>query len=437
MNVKLPESYCKKMKDLLKEEYDAYIASFDIPSYTCIRINTSKISVEDFKKISPVPLRPVSWCKEAFYVEHKEEVSRHPYYYAGLYYIQEPSATLPAEVLPVKKGDRVLDLCAAPGGKTTRLATKLNHEGLLVANDISFSRCQTLVKNLEKFGIDNSIVTSEEPTSLAKRFPSYFDCILVDAPCSGEGMFRKEHELIRAYEKHDSSWYVPIQKQIAEEAVKMLKPGGTMVYSTCTFSKEEDEDIVSYILSLSSDMHVLPVPYCEGFIQNELGTHLYPHRIQGEGHFVSLLKKEGEHVASSVNEKQFSFDFDTISFHNRGSVFYEKKEYVYALPEMDVNLEGIRMVRSGLLLGEKKKGRFVPSVSLALAMQEEECKNVLNLSVTDDRVIRYLKGETLDIRDQNLSDGYALVAVDGYPLGFATVKNGQFKNRYPKAWVYR
>ena len=139
-------------------------------------------------------------------------------------------------------------------------------------------------------------------------------------------MFRKEHELIRAYEKHDSSWYVPIQKQIAEEAVKMLKPGGTMVYSTCTFSKEEDEDIVSYILSLSSDMHVLPVPYCEGFIQNELGTHLYPHRIQGEGHFVSLLKKEGEHVASSVNEKKFSFDFDTISFHNRGSVFYEKKD---------------------------------------------------------------------------------------------------------------
>ena len=434
----LPENYCKKMKELLKDEYDAYIASFEESSYTCIRINTSKISVEDFKKISPVPLREVPWCSEGFYVEHKEEVSRHPYYYAGLYYIQEPSAMLPAEVLPVKKGDRVLDVCAAPGGKTSRLATKLNHEGVLIANDISFSRCQTLVKNLEKFGVNNAIVTCEEPATLAQRFPEYFDSILVDAPCSGEGMFRKEHELIKAYEKHDSTYYVPIQKQIVEDSVKMLKPGGFMVYSTCTFSKEEDEDIVSHILSVCPDMNVIPVPYSEGFVQNELGTHLYPHRIHGEGHFVCLLQK-GTTLKGleSKRGKSVTFDFDTIHYESKNSLQYEKKDYVYSLPETDTDLTGLRMVRSGLLLGENKKGRFLPSVSLALAMKKEQCDNVLDLSVNDDRVLRYLKGETLDVKDQNLKDGYVLVCVDGYPLGFATYKKGQFKNKYPKAWIYR
>lgn len=345
---------------------------------------------------------------------------------------------LPAEVLPEKKGDRVLDVCAAPGGKTTRLATKLNHDGILVANDISFSRCQTLVKNLEKFGVDNAIVTCEEPASLAVRFPEYFDSILVDAPCSGEGMFRKEHDLIKAYEKHDSSYYVPIQKQIVEDSVKMLKPGGFMVYSTCTFSKEEDEDIVSYILSVCPDMHVIPVPYSEGFVQNELGTHLYPHRIQGEGHFVCLLQK-GTSLKGleSKRGKSVTFDFDTIHYESKNSLQYEKKDYVYSLPETDTDLTGLRMVRSGLLLGENKKGRFLPSVSLALAMKKEQCDNVLNLSVNDDRVLRYLKGETLDVKDQNLKDGYVLVCVDGYPLGFATYKKGQFKNKYPKAWIYR
>lgn len=434
----LPENFCKKMKDLLKDEYDDYIASFEETPYTCIRINTSKISVEDFKKISPVPLKEVPWCSEGFYVEHKEEVSRHPYYYAGLYYIQEPSAMLPAEVLPVKPGDRVLDVCAAPGGKSTRLATKLNHDGLLVANDISFSRCQTLVKNLEKFGIDNAIVTGEEPASLAKRFPEYFDSILVDAPCSGEGMFRKEHELIKAYEKHDSSYYVPIQKQIVEDSVKMLKPGGFMVYSTCTFSKEEDEDIVSHILKVCPNMHVLPVPYSEGFVQNELGTHLYPHHIHGEGHFVCLLQKGNCLTEKNSTEgNTLSLDFDMIHYMQKNAFRFEKKDYIYSLPETGTDLSGLRMVRSGLLLGEKKRDKFLPSVSLALALHMDQCDNVLNLSIEDDRVLRYLKGETLDVKDRKLKDGYVLVCVDDYPLGFATYKNGQFKNKYPKAWIYR
>lgn len=436
--MQLPDNYCKKMKELLKDEYDAYIASFNELSYTCIRINTSKISVEDFKKISTVPLKEVPWCKEGFYVDNKEEVSKHPYYFAGLYYIQEPSAMLPAEVLPVKKGDRVLDVCAAPGGKTTRLATKLDHEGLLVANDLSFSRCQTLVKNLEKFGVDNAIVTSEEPSSLANRFQEYFDCILVDAPCSGEGMFRKEHDLIKAYEKHDSSWYVPTQKQIVKDALKMLKPGGYMVYSTCTFSMEEDEDIISYILSLDSSVHVLPVPYSDGFVQNELGTHLYPHRIKGEGHFVSLLQKgTGTASMNKPKNKTAEYNFDMIHYKKKDSFLYEKKDYIYMVPETDTDLKGLRMVRSGLLLGENKKSRFIPSVSLALALKKQNCENILDLSIDDQRVLRYLKGETLDVKDKNLKDGYVLVMVDGYPLGFATYKNGQFKNKYPKPWIYR
>lgn len=436
MSITLPVRFEEKMKALLKEEYTEYLSSFDTSGYSCIRINTNKISVERFQQIFPYALRPVPWCKEAFYVDNKTEVSKHPFYYAGLYYIQEPSAALPAEVLPVKQGDKVLDLCAAPGGKSVRLLTKLNNTGVLVSNDISSSRCQALTKNLEKFGARNAIVTCGSSKDIAPVFQEYFDCILVDAPCSGEGMFRKEKELIKAYEKRDSSYYVPLQQQILMDAVGMLKQGGYIVYSTCTFSKEEDEEIIQYALGQNTDLHVLPVPYCEGFVQNDFGTKLFPHKIQGEGHFTCLLQKGNTQPVTEEPHTLLQYDLGPIHYEQTDAVLYEKKEHLYAMPVVDRDISSLRLMRSGVLLGETVKGRFKPNGAFALTLKESMCTNCLKLHVEDPRVLKYLKGETIQVNEK-IEDGIVLVMLEDYPLGFATYTHGVFKNGYPKGWIYR
>lgn len=302
--MQLPEKYLNEMKNILKDEFDLYLNSFNEEHITSLRVNESKISVEEFLKVFPYPLEQVPWCHNGFYYRSTDPVTKHPYYYAGLYYIQEASAMLPAETLPVEENDRVLDVCAAPGGKSTELGVKLKDSGVLISNDISYSRCQALLKNLERFGIRNAYVISESPDKLEHYFDEYFDKILIDAPCSGEGMFRKDASLIEAWKEKDSSCYVPIQKNIMQSSLKMLKPGGYIVYSTCTFSKEEDEEIIQYALSLDDCLEVIPLPYVDGFVQNAYGTKLFPHRIHGEGHFVSLLRKKGDKKKTDTARKQ-------------------------------------------------------------------------------------------------------------------------------------
>ena len=436
MTVNLPIKFQQKMKEILQEEYDSYLDSYKKESYTSIRINTNKISVERFLDIFPYPLKPVPWVKDGFYVEDKSLVSKHPYYFAGLYYIQEPSAMLPSEVLPVQKGDKVLDLCAAPGGKSIRLATKLQNTGVLVSNDISSSRCQALIKNLEKFGVRNTIVTSSASSDLVSIFEDYFDCVLVDAPCSGEGMFRKEKELIKAYEQRDSSYYVPLQKQILCDGIEMVKKGGYVVYSTCTFSKEEDEEIIQYALEKYPTLHVLPIPYTEGFVQTNYGTKLFPHRIEGEGHFVCLMQL-GETKEKTYDKTiDFHYDLDTIHYSQPNAMLYEKKDHFYALSKIERDISSLRLMRSGVLLAENKKGRLHPSGALALALEPDMCTNQLNLSIEDPRVMKYLKGETIEVKEE-IKDGIVLVMVEGFPLGLATYKKKVFKNGYPKGWLYK
>lgn len=438
MTVQLPEKFRQKMKDLLQEEYEDYLSSFDHPSYTAIRINTNKISVEEFQRISPFPLRRVPWCRDAFYVEEKSLASKHPYYYAGLYYIQEPSAMLPSEVLPVEEGDAVLDVCAAPGGKSIRLATKLHNTGILVSNDISISRCQALVKNLERFGVRNSVVTCGSSSEIAPVMQSAFDAVLVDAPCSGEGMFRKEHALISAYEKRDSSYYVPIQKQVIQDALSMLKEGGYLVYSTCTFSREEDEDIIQYALSLDPSLNCLPIPCAEGFVQNAYGTKLFPHKVQGEGHFVSLLQKgDRKKEKKEKRSSEVQWNFETVHYTQSNAHLFEKKDRLYAVPYFSEDLSSLRIVRSGVQLAEKKNGRWKLAGTLAMSLTSLECTNRVLLHAEDTEVWKYLKGETLLIKQKDLLPGTVLVTCDGYPLGFASYKNGILKNGYPKGWIYR
>ncbi|MDY4869537.1 MAG: RsmB/NOP family class I SAM-dependent RNA methyltransferase [Faecalicoccus sp.] len=447
MSIQLPENYIQQMKELLKDDFEAYMQSFEQERYYGLRINTNKISVEDFLKISPFPLEPIPWTDNGFYYQGDKKPAKHPYYYAGLYYLQEPSAMLPAQVLPIEEGEYVLDTCAAPGGKSTELAAKLQNTGLLLSNDISTSRCQGLIKNLELSGSYNTWVCSEDLIDLSKRFAETFDKILVDAPCSGEGMFRKEPHLISSWQERDDTYYPPIQKEILSCAIDMLKPGGMIVYSTCTFSTKENEEVIQDALHRHSDLHLVPIPKQPGFssgIGMEECVRLFPHKIKGEGHFVALLQKEGNASKKVVKKENSSLpgafkEFLKIcSFDFSKGCFSIKNDKIIWSPQQLPEQRRWRLLRSGLICGEIKKNHFEPSQAFALALKKSQFKNTVDLSVDDPRVIKYLKGETIDIKDRDTtSKGWILVCVDGFPLGFGKIDKGIIKNKYSKGWRWQ
>lgn len=451
--MRLPSNYIERIKELLQDEYAEYEASFEQPHYAGLRVNTLKISPEEFEKISPFELIPVPWTTNGYYVSTEVQPAKHPYYYAGLYYIQEPSAMTPAAILPVEEGDRVLDLCAAPGGKSTELAAKLNGTGVLVTNDISNSRAKALLKNIELFGVRNAVVASETPAKLATYFEGYFDKILIDAPCSGEGMFRKDPSIIKTWEELGVSYFSKIQKEIVIEAAKMLRPGGKLVYSTCTFSPEENEETIQYLMDQLPEFKVLPVTKAEGFGDGhpEWVDHgdeslrncvrIWPHKIKGEGHFVALLQKGEETAKKKVKTKypavklseecqEFLKEVNVKSFKKNHELYGEK---LHSLPEGLPELKGLRLLRSGMYLGDLKNKRFEPSQPLAVALKKEDFDRCIDLPLGDENVIRYLKGETLDLPDQK-GKGYHLICVDGHPLGWGKLAKGTVKNKYQAGW---
>ncbi len=452
----LPVAFIKNMREILGEEGLAeYLDSFEKPKFTGLRVNTSKISVEEFLRISPFKLRRVPWTENGFYYTEEDSPTHHPYYYAGLYYIQEPSAMAPAAVLPVERGERVLDLCAAPGGKATELGAKLNHTGLLVANDASASRTKALLKNLEVFGIPNLLVTSEMGDRLDRYFHEYFDKILIDAPCSGEGMFRKQAHMIPAWEKQGPEVFANMQREILRQAAELLKPGGTMLYSTCTFSKLENEGSIDGFLAEHPEFTLEEIPRQEGFCSGmpelvgsrfplERSVRLFPHKIDGEGHFLALLKKAGEKIPGAPEPAgrpgripaELEAFLQDVSMPMELSRIVVKDTRVFLMPEGVGRCPGLRFLRSGLYLGELLKKRFEPSQAFAMALKKEEYASVIDLSAADDRVIRYLKGETLEIEDGESSrpEGWQLVCVDGYPLGWGKLIRGTLRNKYFSGW---
>ena len=450
----LPESYVNRMKELLgEEEFAAYMQSFEEKNYRGLRVNTLKISTEEFEKISPFALKKIPWTDNGYYYEDSEQPAKHPYYFAGLYYIQEPSAMTPAQLLPVEKGDKVLDVCAAPGGKSTELAAKLGGTGVLVSNDISNSRAKALLKNIELMGVKNAYVVSELPEHFVERFEGYFDKILIDAPCSGEGMFRKEPSMVKGWEEHGVEFFHKLQKGIIDSAVKLLKPGGKILYSTCTFSPEEDEGSMKYLLENYPEFTIKKIPdlwheFSGGHPEWVDGPEcladtirLWPHKLKGEGHFISLLKKNGEAECKTVTEKKRKFNlpeecqefFDLLSMEINWEQCMRVKDKLFLVPDKDADMKGLRVLRSGLYLGDIKKNRFEPSQSLAMALKKEEFAQVMDFSVDDIRVKKYLKGETLEIED-NKAKGWYLVCVDGYPLGWAKAAKGRLKNKYHSGW---
>ena len=467
----LPQSFLDSMKEILGEDYEAFLTGFDGQRQYGLRVNTLKMNLEEFERIAPFHLKKVPWISNGYFYNAEDVPAKHPFYSAGLYYLQEPSAMTPASRLKVQPGERVLDLCAAPGGKATELGAALQGEGLLVANDINTARAKALLRNLELFGISNSFVTNEPPHVLAERFPEFFHKIMVDAPCSGEGMFRKDETAIKEWTPENVTLCAERQKSILAEAEKMLKPGGVLVYSTCTFAPAEDEEILLWFLRTYPDFHVedyhdiLSLDISDGnpdFISDEMkplsdneiqsihgSLRLWPHKVRGEGHFAVRLKKQdgeppiqkkkkkssGKNILSKSDRKQF---IDFISEFVSETNDYEDKRYeyfgdeLYMVPEQMPELKGIKLVRAGLHIATKKKNRFEPAHAFAKYLKPDGVKQYYECSLEEAE--KYLHGDVLQTSDERLSTskGFILVCYNGLSLGWGKITNGTIKNHYPK-----
>lgn len=513
----LPRAFTDKMERLLRDEFAPFMASYELPRLYGLRVNTLKASVDDFTRMSPFALTPVAWTEGGFYYGEGERPGKHPYYHAGLYYIQEPSAMAPAALLDVQPGDRVLDLCAAPGGKSTQIAARLaaGSSGVLVANDIQAERVKALVKNLAVFGVRNAVVTNETPEGLLRRFAGYFNKIVIDAPCSGEGMFRKDDDMIASWETHSVTRCAAMQADILDAAARLLAPGGLMVYSTCTFAPEENELSIARFLDRHREFAVVPVSEADrercGFAPGRPewlappyadaggapvsaaaaaatggAVRLWPHRMRGEGHFVALLRHNGEaegsrsaaatggveasaralgggHVAAAATRRRervkgvaaasaasaaaadlrpwhdFMADNLTRPIEGRWVCFGSSVYWTnWELPD----LSGLKVARPGWFVGTLKKNRCEPSHALALGLRRGDALRRIDLSAADPDVVRYLRGDTLELPAERIDrehdgvplKGYCLVCVDGYPLGWGKWMDGIVKNEYPPGW---
>ncbi len=549
----LPEQFTNRMKEMLKEEYEDFAACFGNDHAHSLRINPLKGTKEQYDQTSVFkerePLKEqVAWEENGFYYEDSLQPGKHPFHEAGVYYIQEASAMAPAAICKRAEpnfvnsaddekigtgndtegqreeknadnfrflGERILDLCAAPGGKSTQMAAAMEGRGILFSNEIHPARAKILSENIERMGIVNDIVLNHDPKVLAERFPSYFHRILVDAPCSGEGMFRKNEEAVKQWSLENVRLCAQRQEEILECAYTMLMGGGILVYSTCTFAPEEDEEMIAHFLAKHPDMKLLPVPLVGGMEaglamseplmkllqnqgQSEKNTaydtkerfrkelqntvRLWPHKVQGEGHFAALLQKEGTAClkendremnrafgsnlgeGSSVmrsssrlqdndqgktkkrkNKKNHSgsnqmteaiaafeqFEAQTINPSwregKKGASYLTFGDQLYLVPEGTPELHGLKVLRPGLHLGTCKKDRFEPSHALALSLKSKDVKDTIDLSVED--AIKYIEGYTFPAENRK---GWCLVTVEGYSLGFGKAAGGSLKNHYPK-----
>ncbi|USB35100.1 RsmB/NOP family class I SAM-dependent RNA methyltransferase [Paenibacillus sp. YPG26] len=454
----LPADYIRQMKSLLgAEEAEQLLNSYDKPRAYGLRLNTLKMGLS-----SPVmgimrnqfKLREVPWCGEGFYYEEYSRPGKHPYHAAGLYYIQEPSAMSAVELLAPEPGETVLDLAGAPGGKTTQIAAKMKGEGLLIANEIHPQRAKILAENVERWGIRNTVVTQSTPSGLSSRFPLTFDRIMLDAPCSGEGMFRKDPEAVKEWSEASVDACAARQWDILQDAIKMLKPGGRLAYSTCTFNRTENEETIARLVDAYPFMRLVAE------------KRVWPHLHEGEGHYVALLQRkdaEEEQIRelepvrvsksgrkakagkTAVPAKETLTAWEAFRswaaedfpgyIHSEGSpeLFGEALYWLprsRGLPLQMSQLSGLKLPRAGLHLGELRKGRFQPSHALAMASTAAQAARTWDLEPTSLEAAAFLRGETLQVPDT--MKGWTLVTVSGYPIGFGKASAGQLKNHLPK-----
>lgn len=447
--VSLPDDFIEQMQQILHDEFPAFLKTYHQPSTRSLRVNTQKIPTKKFRKQAPFTLQSIPWCKEGYYFNYPQDrPGKHVYYAAGLYYIQDASAMAPVEALEPQPGETILDLCAAPGGKTTQIAAKMQGEGMLIANEIDSKRCRVLIENLERLGVKNALILNETPERLAQRFPQFFDRILVDAPCSGEGMFRKDPDTKNRWSARLIKKCAQLQERILSLAATMLRPNGRLVYSTCTFNIIENEAVVEAFLKKHPDFELIPVPqqqhYQTGYDTNALTARLWPHHLQGEGHFIAVLqKKEGNPIKGLHYSKQTSLPNETkqllrsfweetltTSFPSESS-FVRYGNHLYLVSDHLPSLNGLKVKRPGFYLGEVRKKHFLPSYALAMAQSSSTIQRMVNFSVDDPHLQRFLQGETLQT-DQN--KGWIIVAVDSFPISWGKSAGGMLKNHLPK-WL--
>ncbi len=465
--IRLPEAFCSRMKEMLGEDYPAFLSAFsEGRSWKALRVNTLKTDLARFRAVYRGDLDQVPWAENGFYYDEADRPGRSPLHEAGLYYIQEPSAMAVAALSGTQPGERVLDLCAAPGGKSTQLAAMLEGQGLLVANEIHPARARILSQNIERMGIKNALVTNEAPEDLALRFPAFFDRIIVDAPCSGEGMFRKEEQALACWSQDNVDLCARRQASILDSAAAMLTDGGVLIYSTCTFAPEEDEGSIAAFLVRHPDFSILPLASSLGERLTEYGfdrgnpafldlvpsadpamkarkgleetIRLWPHRLRGEGHFVAALVRQGKKfrartAGKSKGPDQASlklwkdFEKEALKTDLQGTFLLFGSE-LYLEPE-PVPLKGLKVLRPGLHLGTLKKNRFEPAHALALSLQPEEAKSSLDLPAGCPEAAAYLRGEALPCSGQR---GWTLISLDGCSLGWGKAGGSMIKNHYPR-----
>lgn len=433
--------FLNRMKEVLKEQYNSFIASMEKEPVKGFYLNPLKENVLEYLDNQYITKHP--YIKDGYYFDYLNyRLGKSPYFNCGLYYIQEPSAMVVGSLLNIKEEDYILDMCAAPGGKTCYVASRLSNKGLMIANDISSLRANILAQNIERFGLQNTIVTNCDPVKLPTIFTNFFDKIILDAPCSGEGMFRKLEQAIDTWSLDKVKECAYIQKKLLDSAYQMLKPGGILVYSTCTYSLEENEENITYCKEVLH-MKGIPIKKQVGMssgINNEEVVRLYPHLNDGEGQFIALLKKEEdsaisnkiEMVKANCTNEQYqlvkTFYQDNLKI-DIPPYLYNSNNHIYAIQPHFPLIKGIRIIKNGLYLGECKKGRFEPSLSLALTLTKKDVYRYYDYSVTDKEVEQYLQGQTLIGYKEK---GYGIIFVDGFPLSFYKESNQQVKNLYPK-----
>jgi 16S rRNA C967 or C1407 C5-methylase (RsmB/RsmF family)/NOL1/NOP2/fmu family ribosome biogenesis protein len=445
----LPEVYIEQMKDLLGVDAASFLASYNSPRTQGLRMNMLKLAgckdtAEHLREL--FQLEPVPWCPTGYYYPEHTRPGKHPYHQAGLYYIQEPSAMSSVELLAPQPGDVVLDLAAAPGGKSTQIAGYLKGRGLLVANEIHPQRAKALSENIERLGIRNALVTCSDPQQLSKRFPAFFNKIMLDAPCSGEGMFRKDPEAIEEWSPAHVEMCAARQAHILDDAACMLRPGGLLCYSTCTFNRQENEATIEAFVQRNPQFSIVRT------------ERLWPHKHRGEGHFVALLTKASEGRETETASKGAAHSKSTVIDRAAGDAmklfhsFAAERlpgfelgegepllfgEQLYWLPRSEEQaslvpyLSGLKTLRPGLHLAEVKRNRVEPAHALALAALSEDSSEVCSFAADSPQVAAYLRGESLQAGNSGVH-GWTILAVDGFPLGWVKASDGLLKNHYPK-----
>jgi NOL1/NOP2/sun family putative RNA methylase len=450
------------MRHLLGDEFGAFLESYTQPPSAGLRLNTLKITPEAFQSISPFPLSPIPWCPSGFLIENEPQPSpgKHPYHAAGLYYLQDPSAMAVAELFNPQPGDLVLDLAAAPGGKTTHLASLMKDDGVLVANETHPRRIWELAENMERWGVQNAAILNETPERLARAFAGIFDKVLLDAPCSGEGMFRKSQTARQEWSPQRVASCALRQSAILRQAARLVRPGGLLAYSTCTFAPEENEAVIAGFLKENPTFELAQTKLFPGTSSGRpdwvdftgsqtidaaytapltVAVRLWPHLGAGEGHFVALLRRSDDQPPTRLVSKRpptppvealrlfREFCAEHLLVEWQADRLALSGSYLYWIPPGTPEMAGLKLIHPGLWLGTVKPGRFEPSHALALALREDQARQIVGLDL--EAALAYLRGGTLQ---QSGPNGWVLVTLQGFPLGWGKRIKGVIKNYYPK-----